>query len=117
MGACRESFSLWLRIKFLVRGGPLVGGKVLPYSSRRKEFRRFRKYLWRVVRLDPWARRYFWHDTFGKYWNRFLACPVLGHRDIQWLEDGGCGDPKAKWYCFGCEQEVDPPKLDKPPSA
>jgi hypothetical protein len=53
-----------------------------------------RKVPIRIIRGE-----YFWHDSFGKYWNRFLGCRLRGHKLRQWIDvDNG----KKQLYCFAC---------------
>ena len=47
---------------------------------------------------------YFWHDSFGAYINRWILCPLLGHRKTEQI-DGENG--VARIYCFACGKFVD----------
>jgi len=82
MGCSREGFDIWLRLKL----------------RSRKD----------VFTLRFWRRalgsRYFWHDSFGKYWNRLIGCRLLGHRHVRNIADPG--DPK-EMHCFNCERGVE----------
>lgn len=84
-GACRETASIWQHIGWLF-------GK----NSYRLRWGLFRKRLWKS--------KYLWHDSFGKYLNRFIICPILGHRHVVNL-DGCCGEPDRQ-HCFKCERAV-----------
>jgi len=75
MGTCRELNDIWYYLK---RG-------------------------WWKPFLRSFKGNYFWHDSFGKYWNRIIGCRILGHRNIQNIADPG--KPK-QMYCFKCEREV-----------
>lgn len=56
-------------------------------------------------------RGYFWEDSFGQYINRFILCPLLGHRKKHFFEKGhGCESDEAYWYCFNCHQQLPPLK-------
>lgn len=93
MGACRCTHSLWCYIKKVIR----------PYGAHYGRWKCFKD----LMKL-PINTKYFWHDSFGKYFNRFLLCPLLGHKNVHWLIDGGCGGERPMHHCFCCEQEVDP---------
>lgn len=70
-------------------------------------------YPWRKRVIDffkdrIWKSDYFWHDSFGKYWNRMIGCRLHGHRHKVWFKEGeGCGRDEAHWYCFDCERTID----------
>ena len=91
MGACRETFSVWFYIKKVIK----------PHSKLYGRWKRFKDLLF--MRVD---NAYFWHDSFGRYINQWFLCPLLGHRNIKWLDDGGCSDNISQWHCFNCEREV-----------
>ena len=93
MGACRQTFSIWFHIKKVIR----------PFS---RGYGRW-KCFWDLMNLQI-DNKYFWHDSFGRYINQFIVCPLFGHRRVQWLSEGGCGAERPKHYCFNCEQEVNP---------
>ena len=93
MGGCRETFSVWFRIKKVV----------IPFSQYHGRWKCFKGLMY--LRVD---NGYFWHDSFGRYLNKWLICPILGHRKVQWLSDGNCDADKPMHHCFACEQEVDP---------
>ncbi len=93
MGACRRGYNLWFHIK--------------------KVFKPYSKYHGRLKCLEDLLRlrmdnAYFWHDSFGRYFNQVILCPLIGHRHVQWLDDGGCSNERPSHYCVNCEQEVDP---------
>ena len=97
MGGCRQTFSIWFYIKKVFK----------PYYKGYSRWKCFRE----LVRLCINKSRtyYFWHDSFGIYFNRFLVCRMVGHRNVTWLFDGGCGsEDRPKHYCFSCGSEVDP---------
>ena len=98
MGGCRETKSLWFRIKKVIR----------PYSSYFGRWKGFKDLLRFVFSIRTYRDRYFWHDTFGRYFNQLFFCSIFGHVNVRWLDDGGCSDEKPKHYCFNCENEVDP---------
>ena len=96
MGACRQTYSLWFH---LFRR---------PYG-----FKWYRRDLWVLFRdlvLHP--RRGNWHlflhDSFSRYLNQFIVCRLFGHRNVQYLFDGGCADDGPRYHCFACEREVSP---------
>jgi len=93
MGACRETFSIWFHIKKVIKPTFKTWGR------------------WKCFKdlLNLRIESYFWHDSFGRYINRWLLCPLFGHRKVQWLSDGSCSDERPMNYCFNCEQEVDNP--------
>ena len=96
MGACRKTMSLWHYAKkaFTYRS---------PYWTRWDSFKEFLR-----LRVD---NKYFWHDSFGQYLNRWFVCPFFGHRSLQYLSDGGCSCDAPHWHCFACEKSLS----DKPP--
>ena len=81
MGGCRQTHSLWFFLK--------------------------RKYWNALFHLDVFDK-YFWHDSFGQYINKWLICQITGHSNVQWLSDGGCGAKYPYHHCFNCESEVNP---------
>lgn len=58
------------------------------------------------LRLRDVKDKYFWHDSFGKYINQYIVCPIFGHRKVQYIEDDCQGS--SGYHCFKCEQKVDP---------
>ncbi len=52
---------------------------------------------WDLFGRKVWTSPYFWHDSFGKYWQRLIGC---NHTPKQ-LEEG-------RWHCFKCEREAPP---------
>lgn len=59
---------------------------------------------WELLSRRFWRHReYIWHDSVGRYWNRWVACPLIGHRNVQDVAD--CGEPKLM-HCFKCEQDL-----------
>ena len=56
-------------------------------------------------KMKIWKQPFFWHDSFGKYFNRFMGCRITGHKR-QWMDDGGCNEDKPHWYCFRCDQVI-----------
>ena len=92
MGGCRQGFSVWFRIKKVFK----------PYSKHYGRWKCFKD----LLRLE--INHYFWYDSFGRYFNQYILCPMVGHRKVRWLSDGGCSNEKPAHYCFNCEQEVDP---------
>ena len=92
MGACRETQNIWFHLKKVA-----------------KQYAGFSR--WKMVKMlmsRKFYGCYFLHDSFGRYFNKFIGCPILGHRNVIWLSDGNCSDDRPKHYCFNCEQEVDP---------
>lgn len=94
MGACRATHSLWFHARKVIK----------PYS---KFYGRWKCFV-DLCKIDL-ANPYFWHDSFGRYLNKWLICPIVGHRNVHFLSDGGCGgEDRPQHYCFNCESEVDP---------
>lgn len=91
MGTCRQTFSLWFYIRKVLKPFPQYHGRWECLKD-----------LFRLKINDS----YFWHDSFGRYFNQIIFCPVFGHRSVHWLSDGGCSDDRPKHYCFNCEREV-----------
>lgn len=85
MGACRETANLWQYVKWLL--GPSNGMRRMAWEGLKKGM--------------PFKSPFFVHDTFGRYLNRFVVCPLIGHGKVQNIEDDyGNEQP----YCFKCEQ-------------
>jgi len=61
---------------------------------------RNRKSLRRLLNLP--INSYFWHDSFGKYWHRWVTCPLLGHGNVQIIMQGDVFID----YCFDCERTI-----------
>ena len=102
MSACRENMNVFRMVKnCFVRVGKYHDGR--GYAIKR---------LFRLLMRDVWrfkySREYLFHDSFGKYLNKFVICPVFGHRNVEWLSDGGCDTDRPRHHCFSCEREVDP---------
>jgi len=90
---CRENQSLWKGIALCFNG--------------------FDKwyYLKRLFRLVFYGNGYFWHDTLGRYINRWFICPLIGHRNIRYLDNGGCRGEQPYYHCFDCEQRINLKKI------
>ena len=84
MGACRQTADIWWYL--FDRNARLCGWRVRDL---------FRERIWR--------NEHFWHDSFGKYWNRLAGCRLLGHRQINNIANPG---EQVKWYCFCCDMPV-----------
>jgi hypothetical protein len=81
MGCFRESFNIWTCLY-----------KRYPYGG------------WQIKRLFKkrfWTNRYVWHDSFGKYFNRFFRCAIFGHGKVQDISD-----PGKEMHCFNCEKSL-----------
>ena len=89
MGECRQNMSIWLTIKHLFEFKSSISEKF--------------KYLTRRIDLFDY---YFWHDSFGIYINKYIVCPLFGHRKVKYIEKCNTGRPAH--HCFKCEQTVDP---------
>lgn len=85
--SCRETGNIFWYIKDLI---------IFP---KRGGFKWCLKSIGRCLR-NP----YMWHDTFGKYWNRIIRCPIFGH-EITHLKESCLHDYPVK-YCFKCEREI-----------
>lgn len=105
MGACRQTMSIWFWIKkcFVGYYPGWPGGRDRAIRDLR---RMLFKAWWRPCYRGQ--RQYVWHDSFGRYLNSWIMCPLFGHRNVQWLGNGSCSDDRPKWHCFACEHEVDP---------
>jgi hypothetical protein len=58
---------------------------------------------WRIRLTD----RDFWFDSFGKFFNKWFRCFLLGHGKVRFLEDGGCNG-ETRYKCFHCMMSIDP---------
>ena len=61
------------------------------------------KKRWWKQFFEAFKGPYFWHDSFGQYINRWILCPLLGHRKVHNVSDPG--EP-PKMYCFNCERII-----------
>lgn len=92
MGCGREGASIWFALGF------------------RKEYNRPEingRRAWRFpdfIKRKRYKSEYFWHDSFGKYWNRLIGCR-LGHKKPQWIE-GNSGYDDEVLHCFACERNI-----------
>jgi len=89
MGACRQTFSLWHYLKRIFKRPSHYFGR------------------WYCIKQFLFLRingTYFWHDSFGRYLNRWFVCPFFGHRDLKYLSDGDCSGDDSAWHCFACEK-------------
>lgn len=93
--ASRETQSIWFRLK------PCIIRKH-EYWTRRMAIREFYRWLAEMP-FNRWQRRYFWHDNVGRYFNRWLICPIFGHQKVLSIEDGEGGEYP---HCFGCERKL-----------
>ena len=87
MGAGREGKNIWWWL--FTRWGN--------YAGRGKR--------WRgrdVFRRKWWRSPYIWHDSVGKFWNRWIGCKVLGHRKVSNVSD----DDRIELHCFNCDRRV-----------
>ena len=91
MGACRQSMNVWFYLKNFLSPPK--------WTNRRAAIKNL---------FGLQINKTFWHDSFGRYFNRWVFCPRFGHKNVRWLSDGGCEGDRPKHYCFDCEQEVDP---------
>ena len=92
MMTSRETASLWFYFGFWSNyAGRRIPKWWLPYF--------FKHRIWRS--------KYFWHDTFGVYFNRFIKCRFFGHVNVQWVDTWG---GKTR-YCFDCSQFLEPKGL------
>lgn len=62
-----------------------------------------RLFTWRFWRYD---RQYIWHDTFGRYFYRWIGCRVFGHRAVQDISQYDTPYPGPELHCFNCECRV-----------
>jgi len=51
----------------------------------------------------PWRKDYFWHDSFGKYWNRYVKCKFFKHKNIKNISEN---NDYVDLHCFDCEGKV-----------
>ena len=89
MGCGRQVASLWFYLFHCYPSGRWCGWELLTRRGVR----------------DIWRSRYFWHDTFGRYWNRLFKCRGV-HRYVRHVSD--LGEPE-RWHCFDCERDVPEP--------
>ncbi len=85
MGGCRENANIWSSLGFCSYGG---------------------KWHWRGKRLFTksfWGSPYLLHDSFGAYFNRFIICKLLGHREVKDVSDPG---EEKRMHCFKCEKHL-----------
>ena len=54
------------------------------------------------LKLKLWKSDYFIHDSFGVYWNRFIACR-FGHKKLDMVDEG---DGLDRIYCFACNRFI-----------
>jgi hypothetical protein len=47
-----------------------------------------------------WRQSYIWHDSFGKYINRYVTCRLFGHRNVQVID---MSNGNKRRHCFACE--------------
>lgn len=87
MGCGREGASIWFALGFRKK-----------YAGRGKRKWRFPDF----IKRKRYKSEYFWHDSFGKYWNRLIGCR-FGHRNAQWIE-GNCDEEVL--HCFACEKRI-----------
>ena len=70
------------------------------------------KNLYGVKRLwgkrPVWRNEYFWHDSFGVYFNRYIKCKFFNHKNIKDISDNR---DYVDLHCFDCECKVDFPML------
>lgn len=51
-----------------------------------------------------WKNGYFWHDSFGCYFNRWIKCKLFDHRNVSCIDKKANGD--LVLYCFDCEKII-----------
>ncbi len=83
--AGRQVMSLWFWLGFWQN-----------YAGKGKRKWRFPEF----IKQKKYKSQYFMHDSFGKYYYRFLICPFRGHKNKQYIPDDGYK------YCFDCEQLI-----------
>lgn len=93
MGAGRENKNLWW---YLFTFWPNYGGK--GYRWRGRDV--FTKRWWRY-------KDYIWHDSIGKFWNRWVVCSVIGHRHVRDVGESNHYSSKPEYHCFNCERRVE----------
>lgn len=89
MGECREGKNIWW---YLFSFWPNYGGK----DKRWRGYDLFTRRWWEY-------REYIFHDSFGKFWNRWIKCPITGHKNIKNI--GEPNDP-SEYHCFDCEKRI-----------
>lgn len=55
------------------------------------------------VKRKIWKSEYFWHDSFGRYWNRIIGCRLFGHRSVINVSDS---NEEKRIHCFYCERDI-----------
>ncbi|HUS48768.1 MAG TPA: hypothetical protein VMZ91_01265 [Candidatus Paceibacterota bacterium] len=63
----------------------------------------------RLFQKRFYTSKYFWHDSFGKFWNRLVKCRLFGHKNIQDIMTNSGLDK----YCFDCETYLNMSKKEK----
>jgi len=52
---------------------------------------------WELFGRNFWKHReHIFHDSFGKFFNRYIICKIRGHNNVQWIMDD------SKFHCFSC---------------
>ena len=93
MGASRETKNIWRCLFRRNYNGEWMGREL------------FTRRWWRY-------REYVWQDSFGAYINRWLLCPVLGHRHVRNVNFEMPAEPED-WYCFNCARHGVPPQTKR----
>ena len=88
---CRENCSLWIWLKLNPKW------LILGYDKYTKKWGL--PYIFKLIK-----KPYFLHDTFGRYFNKYIKCKLFGHKNVKLIEK--CIDNKKVYYCFDCEQEI-----------
>ena len=89
MCAAREAKNVWW---YLFSKWPNYAGK----GPRWRGWDLFHRRWWR-------NSEYLYHDSFGKFWNRWVKCKLTGHHKVM---DVACNGEPQRLNCFDCEQAV-----------
>lgn len=94
MSCCRQIASIWFYIKWHYQAS--TGKKPECYNSLYEDL------------MFCFKSHYFWHDSFGKFINRWFICPLIGHKNVQYVErfDVELDKEIQVKYCFKCEKYI-----------
>jgi len=81
MGACRENANIFWYLFNKYPSGKWAG--------------------WELFSKRIWKNPHLWHDSFGSYWYRWVACKINGHKDVKDVSESY--EPN-EYYCFNCQK-------------
>jgi len=57
---------------------------------------------YKVFTKNWWRNEYVFHDSIGKFFNRYIICKINGHKELKKITI--CKESSKKIsYCFACE--------------